>query len=164
MVGPVILLLAAYVFFVNAMYLEGKTEARGAGVTNILVGIIMGIAALYMGITSPDLATMTICTLSITFTLFYLLLGWGLIKGHNLKEVGYYSLYAGVWCLLCSYYFFNSIDWRFGGLSLLWGILFLSCYGLMAGERPLNRLVSRLLIGESILMVGTVYMMITGTW
>ncbi len=162
--GAIILLLAVYVFFVNAMYLAGKADAKGTGAANILVGIIMGIVALYFGFTNTDLVSLTICSLSLSFTLFYLLLGWGLVRNHDLKEVGYYSLYAGGWCLLCSGYFFASIDWRFGGLAALWGVLFLSVYGLLVVGKLWARFVSWLLVGESLVMLAVVFLMVTGAW
>jgi hypothetical protein len=47
--GPIVLLIAALIFIVDAAFLFGKADPKGTGVANVVIGVPMAIMGMYIG-------------------------------------------------------------------------------------------------------------------
>ncbi|MFQ5856142.1 MAG: AmiS/UreI family transporter [Anaerolineae bacterium] len=164
--GPIVLQIAAFIFIGDAAFLFGKADPKGTGVANAIIGGLMAIMGLQIGFTAGgDTFLMILASLSVAFAMFYLILGWSLLKEYDLKAVGWYSLGAGLWCLLAAIFFFGT-DWIFGIFALTWCALFLAAWGNLSFDHVLAGTVTRwiLAVDSIIVLMLPAYLLIIGRW
>lgn len=166
--GAIVLLLAALIFIVDAAFLWGKADAKGAAVSNILIGIPMMVIGLWLGFTADgDAFAMILCSLSLAFSLFYLIFGWSLLNGSDMKGLGWYCLGPGIWVPLCSIFFFTQGgDWILGVFAIIWAVLFLAAWVNLVWGHPIAAALTRwiLAIGSIVTLMLPAYLLITGGW
>lgn len=164
--GPIVLLIAAFIFIVDAAFLFGKAGPRGTGVCNLAIGIVMAIMGLDIGFgANGEAFPMILSSLSATFSLFYLILGWCLLGGYDLKSLGWYSLGAGLWVILAAVYF-AAVDPIFSGFAVAWSALFLSAFANLALGSNVGGVMTRWLLAicAPITLMIPAYLLITGQW
>ncbi|GEM_PF-1641951 len=168
--GPIILLLAAFIFIVDAAFLFGKADPKGAGVANVAVGVIMNTCGLQLGFTAGGNSfLMILCGLTMAFSLFYIVLGWCLLAGYDLKALGWLCLGAALFTLLSAVFFFglgttgNTI---LGIFALTWATLFATAWlNLAFGTKWAGFLVKWILVVDSLItLMIPAYLLITGGW
>lgn len=164
--GPIVLLLASFIFIADAAFLFGKADAKGSGAANAVIGVLMAIMGLHIGFTSNNQAfPMILSSLSVTFAIFYLILAWCLLAGYDLKALGWYSLAAGLWVALAAVFFFG-VDRIFGVFAIAWSLLFLSAWvNLSFGSSAAGNATRWLLaILAPVTLMLPAYLLITGHW
>lgn len=166
--GAIVLLLAAFIFIVDAAFLWGKADAKGAAASNILIGIPMMVIGLWLGFTSNgDAFAMILCSLALAFSLFYLIFGWSLLNGSELKGLGWYCLGPGLWTLLASLFFFTlGGDAILGVFAIIWAALFLAAWINLLWAHPVAAALTRwiLAVGSIVTLMIPAYLLITGGW
>lgn len=166
--APVMLVIASFMFMVDAAFLFGKADPKGTGVVNAIVGILMAIMGLYVGFTSGGKAfPVILCTLGVSFSMFYMILAWSLLAGYDLKALGWYCLGAGLWVLLTALFFFTpGGDRIFGICALIWAVLFLTAWGNLTFGSAISGAITRwiLAVGSIITLMIPAYLLITGSW
>jgi len=164
--GSIVLQLAAFIFIVDAALLFGKADPKGTGAANAVIGGLMAVMGLQIGFTAGGNAfQMILCSLTMAFSMFYLILAWCLLGGYDLKALGWYCLGPGLWALLSALFFLGA-DRIFAVFSLVWAALFLSAWLNMAFEsKPAAPVVRWILaIGSIITLMIPSYLLITGGW
>lgn len=166
--GSIVLLLAAFIFMVDAAFLFGKADPKGTGVANVAVGVVMNVCGLQIGFTAGGNSfLMILCGLTMAFSLFYIILGWCLLSGYDLKALGWHCLGAGLFTLLSAIFFFGAGgDAIFGVFALTWAALFLSAWlNLSYGTKWAGFLVKWILTVDSVItLLLPAYLLITGGW
>ncbi len=166
--GAMVLLIAAFIFIVDALFLWGKADPKGTGVANVGIGVTMLAMGLGIGFTSggnPFL--MIVCSLAIAFALFYIILAWCLLAGYDLKALGWYCLGCGLWVPLSSLFFFtDGGDPFFGVFALVWSAIFLAAWvNLIWGNKLAGAIVRwLLLIGSVVTLMIPAFLLTTGKW
>lgn len=160
------LLLAAFIFAIDGMFMFGKLDPKLVGVANAVIGLIQGSIGVVIGFTAGGNPVLLVITgLIMAFSVFYLILAWGLLSGYKLNALGWHCLIGGLWCFGSSWFFFGLGDWRFGIFGIIWGVLFLSAWIALAFEKPLNKLIGSLLWFCCIVtLLIPAYMMTVGMW
>lgn len=166
--GPIVLMIASFIFMLDAAFLFGKADPKGTGVANAVVGTMMAIMGLHIGFTSGGEAFLLILsTLSLSFAMFYLILAWCLLAEYDLKALGWYCLGPGLWVLLAALFFFTVAgDWIFGIFALSWSALFLAAWGNLTFGGKLAGAITRwiLAVDAIITLMIPAYLLITGNW
>lgn len=164
--GPIVLLLAAFVFILDAAFLFGKADPKGTGVANAVIGTLMAIMGLHIGFTSEGNAfPMILSSLSVTFASFYLILAWCLLKDYDLKALGWYCLGAALWVGFATYFFFGA-DKIFGVFGLAWMVLFFAAFTNLAKGSALGGVLTRWLLAvcAPITLMIPAFLLIIGKW
>ncbi len=166
--APIVLVLASFMFMVDAAFLFGKADPKGTAVVNAIIGILMAVMGLHIGFTAEGNAfLMILSTLSVSFATFYLVLAWCLLGEYDLKALGWYCLGPGLWVLLAALFFFTvGGDRIFGVFSLSWSLLFLSAWGSLTFGNAKAAAITRwiLAIDSIITLMIPAYLLITGKW
>ena len=129
--SAIVLLLAAMIFMVDAAFMMGKVEGKGAAVANAVVGILMSFYSIVLAMGAKDSGSLIVAGLAITFSVFYIVLAWNLFVGCEFKSLGWICIAAGIYVGLCSYFFFGAGDLRFGAFAASWSVLFFAAAGNM---------------------------------
>ena len=166
--GPIVLMIAAFVFILDAAFLFGKADPKGTGVANAIVGTMMAAMGLHIGFTAGGNAfLMILSTLSVAFAMFYLILAWCLLAEYDLKALGWYCLGPGLWVLLAAYFFFAVAgDNIFGVFALSWSLLFLAAWVNLSFGNAAAGAVTRwiLAIDSVITLLIPAFLLIIGKW
>lgn len=163
--GAIVLLIAAFIFMVDAAFMLGKVKPKGAATANAIVGGLMSVLGILIAFTSQDAGGLVVAGLSMAFAMFYLILAWDLFGEHDLSGLGWYCLGAGLYVALSAYYFFSVGDVRFGIFGICWAVLFLAAYGSMALQKAWGTFIGWLLAVESVVtLLVPAFLMITGKW
>lgn len=163
--AAIVLLLAAFIFLVNAAFMLGKVEPKGAATANAIVGSLIAVLGLWLAGTAKDGGTLIIAGLALTFSIFYLTLSWDLFGGHDMVGLGYYCLGAGLYVALTCYYYFSVGDVRFGIFALSWAVLFLAAFGAMAMKWAWGSFIGWLLAIEGIItLLIPAFLIMAGKW
>jgi hypothetical protein len=166
--GAMVLLIAAFIFIVDALFLFGKADPKGTGVANISIGVPMLAMGLAIGFTSEGVAfLMIVASLAIAFAVFYIILGWCLLANYDLKALGWYCLGCGLWVPLASLFFFTAGgDWLFGLFAIAWSALFLAAWVNLVWGNALAGAITRwiLAVGSVITLLIPAYLLTTGGW
>jgi len=164
--GPIVLELAAFIFIVDAAFLFGKADPKGTATANAVVGVLMSIMGLQIGFTANGQAfPMILSSLTMAFSMFYLIMAWSLLGEYNLMALGWYSLPAGLWCLLAAA-FFSGVDRILAVFSLAWAVLFLAAWNNLAMNSKSSGVVVRwvLAVGSIVTLMIPSYLLIVGAW
>ncbi|MGQ9599425.1 MAG: AmiS/UreI family transporter [Anaerolineae bacterium] len=166
--GAIVLLTAAFIFIVDALFLWGKADPKGTAVANVAIGVQMLAMGLAIGFTSGGNAfLMIVCSLAVAFALFYIILGWCLLAGYDLKALGWYCLGCGIWVPLSSLFFYTQGgDPYFGTFAIAWSVIFLAAWvNLIWGNKLAGAIVRWfLLVGSVVTLIIPAYLLITGHW
>ncbi|MGI6097326.1 MAG: AmiS/UreI family transporter [Dethiobacteria bacterium] len=164
--AAVVLLLASFIFAVDAAFMFGKLEPKPTAAANAVVGAVMMVIGVVIGFTAAgDPVLMIITGLTMAFSIFYLLLAWGLLCDHKLNALGWHCLMAGLFCLASSWFFFGIGDMYFGIFAIAWGILFLIAWISLVYEKPWNNLIAWLLSVECIFTLFIpAFLLLSGKW
>lgn len=166
--GPIVLVIASFMFMVDAAFLFGKADPKGTGVVNAIIGILMAVMGLHIGFTSGGNAfPLILSTLSVSFAMFYLILAWCLLASYDLKALGWYCLGPGLWVLLATLFFFTVAgDWILGIFALSWAVLFLAAWGNLTFGSAVSGAITRwiLAVDSIITLMIPGYLLITGNW
>jgi len=166
--APIVLLIASFMFMVNAAFLFGKADPKATGVVNAIIGILMAIMGLQIGFAADGNAfPLILSTLSVSFAMFPMILAWCLLMSYDLKALGWYCLGPGLWVLLTAYFFFTVAgDAILGVFALSWSALFLAAWGNMSFSNPTCGAITRwiLAIDALITLMIPAYLLITKAW
>lgn len=164
--AALVLVMASFIFIVDAAFMAGKVPPQPAAVANLIVGTVIGIMGLYLGVTAGgNSALLVVSGLSMTFAMFYLMLALSILGGYSLEGVGWYCLGATLFVALASLYYFSNGDMRFGVFGLAWAVLFFAAFGSLALNKPWGKAISLILGVESIVtLLAPAYLMLAGMW
>src|SRR5574341_334846 len=150
-----VLLMVGFVFFGNGMTLLGKTGAKEIGVLNLVVAVMISIAAWKLHTLGLTAAT----ALILVFALIYYMVGGIFCLGYDAKGLGWYCLFAFVVFLWYAYHFFAlagavpaiaGVKW-FGVFCLAWALLVILAFLALSLGKPIASTVGWLFVVESIL-------------
>ncbi|GFN22547.1 AmiS/UreI family transporter [Thermanaeromonas sp. C210] len=161
----IILLIAAFIFLVDAAFMLGKVNSKGAATANAIVGALMAVLGLWSSGTAKDEGTLIVAGLTMAFSMFYLIFAWDLFGDYDLTGLGYYCLGAGLYVALTSYFYFNAGDLRFGLFAFSWAVLFLAAFASMALKLAWGRFIGWLLAIEGIVtLLFPAFLIMIGKW
>ncbi|WP_258359670.1 AmiS/UreI family transporter [Moorella sulfitireducens (nom. illeg.)] len=163
--AAIVLLIASFIFLVDAAFMFGKVNPKGAATANAIVGSLMAVLGLWLSGTARDGATLIVAGLTMAFSMFYLILAWDLFGEHDLTGLGYYCLGAGLYVALTSYFYFSIGDLRFGIFALSWAVLFLAAFASMALKLAWGKFIGWLLAIEGVItLLIPAFLIMAGKW
>jgi hypothetical protein len=164
--GAIVLILASLIFIVNAAFLLGKIkQTQTVGTANAVVGVLIMTVSILNGVAATNAGGLINAGLGMSFSLFYLMLAWDLLKDYELTGLGWYCLGAGLYSCLATYFYFSVGDMWFTIFGISWAILFFVSFGSMGLGKAWSKVVGWLLAVESIttlLIPG--FLLVIGKW
>ena len=145
-----VLLLVGFVFFCNGMTVLGKTGAKEVGVLNLVVGILILIAAWQLHELGQTGATALISV----FALIYFMVAGIFINGYDAKGLGWFCLFGTLVFVWYGYHFYT-LDaiipgfLYYGIFCWAWALLVFLAFLLFALGKALGPAVAWLFIIES---------------
>ncbi|BCJ88210.1 AmiS/UreI family transporter [Effusibacillus dendaii] len=161
------LLYVGAVLWVNGMMLLGRVSGKGAAPLNLFTGSITLIINIYIMLKAPSgdpLSYFTAATgLLFSFTYLYVAINNAFdLEG---RGFGWYCFFVAVTALPTAVLTFQSGDFRFGVIWLLWAFLWFLFFLLLALEKPIAKFTAYVTLVEAVITCWVPgYMLLTGNW
>ena len=143
------LLFAGFALTLNGFSYLTKVDDKVKGVSNILVGIVIAINAVFQTAQAIDHITFGFSAAMWLFSLNYFLIAAHILfKSENWKVFGFYSLFAAVVSFIFGVdSFIAGGPWVMGYMWCMWGVLWAqSFFSSMAGIQAVDKFSPHILI------------------
>ncbi|MDR0310512.1 MAG: AmiS/UreI family transporter [Acidobacteriota bacterium] len=144
------LLFAGFALTLNGMSYYFKVDDRAKGISNILVGIVIAINAIFQTSQATDHITFGFSAAMWMFALNYIIIAaHTLLKSENWKVFGVYSLFASVVSFTFAWDSIMADDvlWVMVYLWAMWGVLWAQSFlAILAGIKAVDKFSPHVLI------------------
>lgn len=166
MLGIALLYVGA-VLLVNSMMLLGKVSGKGAAPMNFFTGgitLILNVFAVWKAPAGEPLVYYTAAT-GLLFSFTYLYVGINNALGLDGKGLGWYCLFVAITAIPTAALTFQSGDFRFGVIWLLWSFLWFLFFLLLALDKPIAKFTGYITLAEAIVTCWLPgYLLLVGYW
>jgi len=166
MLGITLLYVGA-VLLVNAMMLLGKVDSKGAAPMNFFTGGITLVMNIFLILKAPlgePLSYYNAAT-GLLFSFTYLYVGINNTFGYSAKGSGWYCLFVAITAVPTAILTFQSGDFRFGTIWLLWAFLWFLFFLLLALEKQIAKFTAYVTLIEALITCWIPgYLLLIGRW